>query len=73
MHPAQSRDRVSKALKYFNETFDSNRPNRRIETWVPSLAEAHEAYRDAMRHVLPNALWNRPPGALGDWPGLPMR
>jgi hypothetical protein len=71
MRHTHAGERVGKALKHFNETFDLNRPNGRIETWVPPLAEAYEAYREAMRHVLPDALWNRPPGALSDWPGLP--
>lgn len=71
MGHAQARERVSKALKLFNETFDLNHPNGRIETWVPPLAVAYEAYRDAMQHVLPDALWNRPSGTLSDWPGLP--
>jgi hypothetical protein len=68
---AQARERVGAAIKHYNEAFDLHRPVGHIETWPPALLQAYEAYHDAMRHVLPDALWNRPRGALDDWPGLP--
>lgn len=68
---AQARERVGAAIQRYNEASDLHRPAGRIETWPPPLRQAYEAYRDAMRHVLPDALWNRPRGALDDWAGLP--
>ncbi|MFJ9552386.1 hypothetical protein ACIRPH_01130 [Nocardiopsis sp. NPDC101807] len=37
----------------------------------PAFVRAATAHREAERHSLPEALWNRPPGDVRTWAGLP--
>jgi hypothetical protein len=63
---------VRDALGRFNELWRSTLPLGGQEQWRdPDFLQAHETYLEAGRYSLPDALWNRPPGDIRTWQGLP--
>ncbi|MFE2014385.1 hypothetical protein [Streptomyces sp. NPDC059491] len=68
----EARRKVGAALRRFNEL---RRPGEWLGGPVPTdvtpSRAAYEEYREAMRRVLPDALWNRPGGDVRTWAGLP--
>ncbi|MFD4694592.1 hypothetical protein [Streptomyces sp. NPDC058463] len=69
---ADARGNVRAALGRYNELWSLNLPQAGKDPWQdPVFLRAYEAYREAGRHALPDALWNRPPGDIRTWPGLP--
>ncbi|GGW74650.1 hypothetical protein GCM10010350_69340 [Streptomyces galilaeus] len=68
---ADAQRSVNQALGRFNELWRAMVPLGRQAYQDPAFLRAHEEYIAAGRYVLPNALWNRPPGDIRVWPGLP--
>lgn len=73
---ADTQGNVRDAHGRFNEMWRLTLPLGGKEQWRdpwrdPAFLQAYETYLEAGSHVLPNALWNRPPGDIRTWPGLP--
>ncbi|MFC5028671.1 MULTISPECIES: hypothetical protein [Streptomyces] len=63
---------VGDALMQFNNVWSSTQsPGRQLHYRDPALQQAIEVHRDAARHSLPDALWNRRCADIREWPGLP--
>ncbi|WP_327350781.1 hypothetical protein [Streptomyces sp. NBC_01304] len=69
---ADARGNVGDALRRWNELWHLTLPLGGQEQYRdPTFLQAYERYREAGKYVLPDALWNRPPGDMRTWPGLP--
>ncbi|MFJ2088779.1 hypothetical protein ACIOEW_05870 [Streptomyces sp. NPDC087901] len=63
---------VRDALGRFNELWHVTLPLGGQEQWRDqAFLQSHEAYIEAGKYSLPDALWNRPPGDIRAWQGLP--
>ncbi|MFI6647340.1 hypothetical protein ACIBI8_06855 [Streptomyces sp. NPDC050529] len=69
---ADAQGNVQGALGRFNELWHSTLPLGGQGQWRdPALLKAYERYVEAGKSSLPDALWNRPPGDIRAWQGLP--
>ncbi|MFB6837974.1 hypothetical protein [Streptomyces sp. NPDC056361] len=69
---AEAQRNVGDAARRFNEVGRATSPLGGPAQWRdPGFLDAYEAYREAGRHVLPDALWNRRHDDVTTWPGLP--
>ncbi|WP_234320037.1 hypothetical protein [Streptomyces sp. SBT349] len=64
---AEARRRVGEATERFNALMREMGSGYRD----PAVREAFATRQAACGYVLPDALWNRPPGDIRSWPGLP--
>ena len=64
---AEVRRRVAEATDRFNALLRATGSDYQD----PAVWEAFAKRQTASRYVLPDALWNRPPGDIRSWPGLP--
>jgi hypothetical protein len=69
---ADAQRSVGEALGRFNELLRSTLPlGGQAQYRDPALLRAIATHRAAGRYSLPDALWNRSPGDIRAWPGLP--
>lgn len=73
LHLTEARGRADDARGRANEMWRLTRPLGAEEQYrEPALLGALDAYHRTQRHVIPDALWDRPRRtAIADWPGLP--